>query len=72
MTEEQMEDVFSEYGHAAMYKRFQTPLYVTGLFDEVEPDELEDFFENFELSSSIFFDEFRFWFQYFSVTQKDS
>ncbi|SFJ89702.1 hypothetical protein SAMN04487936_105113 [Halobacillus dabanensis] len=72
MTEEQMEEVFSEYGHDEMYRRFRTPLYVTGLFDEVEMDELEDFFENFELSPSIFFDEFRFWFQYFSVTLKDS
>jgi hypothetical protein len=70
MTEEQIKEVFSEFGHDAMYKRFQTPLYVSGLFDEVDPDELGDFFENFELPSSVFFDEFRFWFQYFSVAQR--
>ncbi|WP_226585300.1 hypothetical protein [Halobacillus litoralis] len=72
MVESQTEDIFHLYGHGDLYKRFKTPLYVTGLLDEVEEDVLEDFFENFELSSSILFDEFRFWFQYFSASKRNS
>lgn len=70
MTKEQMQEVFETYGHGKMYTRFQTPLYVTGLLDEVEEEQLEDFFDNIEISPHAFFDEFRFWFQYFSVTQR--
>ncbi|WLR47198.1 hypothetical protein LC065_16990 [Halobacillus litoralis] len=71
MTDEQMRDVFESYGHGEMYTRFKTPLYVTGLFDEVEEEQLENFFNNIELSPQVFFDEFRFWFQYFSVSQRN-
>ncbi|WP_406946045.1 hypothetical protein ACJA3J_08650 [Halobacillus sp. SY10] len=70
MTKEQMQEVFETYGHGEMYTRFQTPLYVTGLLDEVEEEQLEDFFDHIEISPHAFFDEFRFWFQYFSVTQR--
>lgn len=70
MTERQVEEIFADYGHQAMYKRFKTPLYISGIFDEVEVDLLEDFFDNFELAQEMFFDEFRFWFQYFAVSQK--
>ncbi|CDQ19991.1 hypothetical protein SAMN05192559_10365 [Halobacillus karajensis] len=70
MTEGQMEEVFADYGYQRLYNRFKTPLYVTGILDDVEADLLEDFFENIELPPSAFFDEFRFWFQYFSVSQK--
>ncbi|WP_079477616.1 hypothetical protein [Halobacillus salinus] len=70
MTEEQMEDVFDTYGLSSLFSRFKTPLYVTGLLDEVEEDRLGDFFDNIELSSDVLFDEFRFWFQYFSVAER--
>ncbi|MBH0229221.1 hypothetical protein LCL89_04860 [Halobacillus yeomjeoni] len=70
MTEQQIKEVFESYGLSKMYTRFQTPLYVTGLFDEVEEDQLEDFFDHFELSPDVFFDEFRFWFQYYTVAQR--
>ncbi len=72
MTEEQMKDVFEAYGYEELFTRFKTPLYVTGLLDEVEEDSLEDFFDTIELSSDVFFDEFRFWFQYFSVSKRET
>ncbi|WP_394218946.1 hypothetical protein [Halobacillus trueperi] len=70
MTEEQMKDVFETYGYGEVYSRFQTPLYVTGLLDDVEEEVLEDFFDNIELTQAVFFDEFRFWFQYFSTAER--
>ncbi|MCA0970692.1 hypothetical protein LCM20_08840 [Halobacillus litoralis] len=72
MTEQQLQDVFETYGFGDMFERFRTPLYVTGLLDEVDESLLEDFFDHMELSPDVFFDEFRFWFQYFSVAQQYS
>lgn len=70
MTEEQIQDTFETYGHQEMFHRFQTALYVTGLLDEVEEEQLEGFFDNMEVSPDIFFDEFRFWFQYYAVAER--
>ncbi|NQD68803.1 hypothetical protein HP456_23125 [Bacillus haikouensis] len=69
MVEHQIEDLFHFYGHEDLYKRFKTPLYVTGLFDDSDAEDLEDFFDQFTLDRSILFDEFRFWFRYFEVSK---
>jgi hypothetical protein len=70
MTEQQMEDLFHFYGHEDLFKRFRTPLYVTGLLDYSEAEHLEDFFDHFTLDRSILFDEFRFWYRYFEVSKR--
>ena len=70
MNEQQLEDLFSFYGHEDLYRRFKTPLYVTGILDQADTELLEDFFENFTLDHSILFDEFRFWFQYYEVSKR--
>lgn len=71
MTEQDMADIFSDYGYSSVYHRFKTPLYVTGLLDDMEPALLEDFFEHMELSPDLFFDEFRFWIQYYAASQNN-
>jgi hypothetical protein len=71
MNEKQAEDLFDFYGYSDLYKRFQTPLYVTGLLDETSTEQLEDFFENFSFEDhKPLFDEFKYWFQYFLITRK--
>lgn len=71
MDEQQVQDLFHFYGYEDLYNRFQKPLYVTGLLDEVETETLEDFFDSFSFyEKPPLFDEFRFWFRYFVVTQK--
>jgi hypothetical protein len=69
MEEQQIEDLFSFYGYSDLYKRFQVPLYVTGLLDNVETEVLEDFLEKFSFDYPVLFDEFRFWFKYFLVSK---
>ncbi|MEI5908610.1 hypothetical protein WAK64_16300 [Bacillus spongiae] len=72
MTEEQMEEVFSYYGYDDLYKRFKYPLYVSGLLDDVEEEQLEDFFEEFTIEHPhLFFDEFKYWLSYFLVFKKN-
>jgi hypothetical protein len=70
MTEQQMEDLFHYYGYEDLYKRFKTPLFVTGLLDQSDTALLEDFFDQFTFENPILFDEFRFWFQYFQVSRR--
>jgi hypothetical protein len=70
MTEQQMEDLFHYYGYEDLYKRFKTPLFVTGLLDHSDADLLEDFFDQFTFENPILFDEFRFWFQYFEISRR--
>ncbi|WP_275477410.1 hypothetical protein [Bacillus coahuilensis] len=40
----QVEDIFDFYGYSELYKRFKTPLYVTGIMDEAASHQLEVFF----------------------------
>jgi hypothetical protein len=70
MNEQQLEDLFSFYGYENLYKRFKTPLYVTGIMDDADAELVEDFFENFTFDGPVLFDEFRFWFQYYEVSKQ--
>lgn len=70
LTEQQVEDLFHYYGHEDLYKRFRTPLFVTGILDDAEMWLLEDFFENFSFDRSTLFDEFRFWYRYYEVSKR--
>ncbi|EDL65207.1 hypothetical protein [Bacillus sp. SG-1] len=71
MDEKQIEDLFDFYGYSDLYKRFQYPLFVTGILDETSTEELEDFFESFSFHDHHpLFDEFRYWLQYFLITRK--
>ncbi len=71
MNERQIEDLFSFYGYSDLYNRFKTPIYVTGLLDNIETETLEDFFDTFSFEDHRpLFDEFRYWFRYFLVTNK--
>ncbi|WP_341357338.1 hypothetical protein [Rossellomorea sp. y25] len=70
MNEQQLQDLFSFYGYEDLYKRFKTPLYVTGIMDDADAELLEDFFENFTFDGPVLFDEFRFWFQYYEVSKR--
>jgi hypothetical protein len=71
MNEKQIEDLFDFYGYSDLYRRFQYPLYVSGLLDETDTEELEDFFEHFSFHDhQPLFDEFRYWLQYFMVVRK--
>ncbi|MBM7587953.1 hypothetical protein JOC86_004528 [Bacillus pakistanensis] len=71
MNEEQIEDLFDFYGYADLYKRFKTPLFVSGLFEDVEAEQVENFFDHFSFDDrQPIFNEFRYWFQVFLVTNK--
>jgi hypothetical protein len=71
LKEQQIEDLFDFYGYTDLYKRFKMPLYVSGLFDEVEAEQVENFFDHFSFQdNNPLFDEFRYWFEIFLVTNK--
>ncbi|KUP09854.1 hypothetical protein Q73_01055 [Bacillus coahuilensis m2-6] len=67
----QVEDIFDFYGYSELYKRFKTPLYVTGIMDEAASHQLEDFFDTFSFKNkNVLFDEFRYWWNYHHVVYR--
>ncbi|OCA83206.1 hypothetical protein A8F94_19025 [Bacillus sp. FJAT-27225] len=69
MTEEEMADVFSLYGHGKIYEKLKYPLYVSGELDEVDRDKLESFFSwySFDGEKPVFFDDFIYHFRLFQT-----
>ena len=74
MTEEEMADVFSLYGHGELYHKLKYPLFVSGELDRVDQSLLESFFSwyCFDRNKPLFFDDFIYQFRIFRRLQEQN
>lgn len=61
MTEREMEEIFSLYGYAELFKKFKWQIVISGMLDEEESDFLESFFSwnSFGEGKSLSFEDFK-------------
>ncbi|RHW41656.1 hypothetical protein D1B31_08035 [Neobacillus notoginsengisoli] len=72
MTEEEMEDIFSVYGHYSLSKKLKYPLHISGALDDVETTVLESFFSwySFDEDKPLYFDNFLYHFTIFKMIKE--
>ncbi|WP_335871007.1 hypothetical protein [Bacillus sp. 2205SS5-2] len=72
MKAKQLEEMFDYYGYDDLYQRLKYPISISGILEEVEEDQLEDFFQEFSFDERpLFFDEFKYWISLFLMYRKN-
>ncbi|MBL5767764.1 hypothetical protein MXL46_07900 [Heyndrickxia sporothermodurans] len=72
--EHQIEDMFIYSGYGHLYNHLKTPIEISGILSNTDPDVLEDFFDDFDFIEydRLLFDEFRYFFSiYKNIRQQE-
>jgi hypothetical protein len=71
---EQMEDIFDNYGYRNLYEQIKYPLIESGIWQQVDTEWMEHFFESFDFQDeeAITVEEFLYFWQLFTIVQKSN
>jgi hypothetical protein len=72
VSEKEIEEIFSLYGHSNMYEKLKNRLMFSNLLDREESEMLESFFAayDFQQGSVLDFEEFKIHFKVFMLLQE--
>jgi hypothetical protein len=72
VSEKEIEEIFSLYGHSVMYEKLKNRLIFSNLLDGEESEMLESFFEayDFQQGSVLDFEEFKLHFRVLRLLQE--